>query len=172
MLVDEMAVNKKTVYAEFGSKQYLYHAALDRYLSIVVPERFAGLSGADADLSEVFIILDRFADAADRKGPRRGCFLCNASLELANEDGAVKKLAQRYFAAIGAAFSHALLSSRNAGQLPEEFDVNVWSSFLTTIAVGMFAMIRAGADGDTLRVTTEFAKSQLSTAHSDQWPAS
>jgi TetR/AcrR family transcriptional repressor of nem operon len=168
MLVDEMAVNKKSVYSEFGSKQNLFHAALDRYLVNVVPERFAALNAADAGLSAVSDTLDRFAGAASRKGSRKGCFLCNASLEMANEDKTVRDLAQRYHSAIKASFSKPLDNSRNSGELPEEFDVDAWSSFLTTTAIGVFALIRSGADSVTLGETAELVKSQLYFARSDR----
>ena len=161
ILVDAMGINRKSVYAEFGTKKKLYHAALDHYLRLEIPQRFTALNADDAGLEAVFSTLDRFASAAGREGTEKGCLLCNAASETAYLDATVRGFVNDYFAQIKSAFGHALKLSVRNGELPGNFDTNKWSASLATVLIGMFVMIRSRTDGAMLRASADLAISQL-----------
>jgi TetR/AcrR family transcriptional regulator, transcriptional repressor for nem operon len=160
-LVDAMGINRKSVYAEFGNKQNLYHAALDKYLCQVVPQRFTALNATDSGLQAIFEILERFAGAVGREGPEKGCMLCNAAAETAHQDTAVRLLVDRYFALIRSSLANAFNSAKQKQELPTGFDTDIWSASLATTLIGMFVMIRARADGSAIRAAVDLTKSQL-----------
>ena len=87
ILIEAMGINRKSVYVEFGNKRKLYHAALDRYLCEVVPQRFFALNRDDAGLQTVFDTLGRFAGASGRPGAvcamRPQCLIQNSTHGLA-----------------------------------------------------------------------------------------
>ena len=161
VLVDAMGINRKSVYAEFGNKQNLYHAALELYLSQEIPQRFIALNADNAGLRAVFDTLERFAGAAGRKGPEKGCMLCNAASETAHHDAIVRKFVDDYFNVIKSSFRHALDAAVRNVELHDDFKIEPWSSSLATTLIGMFVMIRSRVDGSTLRAAAGLAASQL-----------
>jgi len=161
MLVEAMGINRKSVYSEFGNKQKLYHAALDRYLCEVIPQIFAVMNSDEANLQSVFEVLRRFSDAVGRKGPEKGCMLCNAASETAHHDGAVRVLVDDYFRLIKSSFENALGAAVRKGELTADLDIGTWSSSLATSVIGMFVMIRSRVDGAILTAAADLAVAQL-----------
>jgi TetR/AcrR family transcriptional regulator, transcriptional repressor for nem operon len=162
MLIDEMGINRKSVYAEFGSKLKLYHATLDRYLNHEVPKRFVALNAENAGLQQVFETLERFAGAVGRKGTEKGCMLCNAASETAHHDSVTRRFVDDYFTVIKSSFVNALAASVKKAELPDDFETERWSAALATTLIGMFVMIRSRVDGATLKAAADLAIAQLS----------
>ncbi|MFT5006305.1 MAG: TetR/AcrR family transcriptional repressor of nem operon [Paracoccaceae bacterium] len=161
MLVDEMRINRKSVYAEFGGKQKLYHAALDRYLNHEVPKRFVALNADGTGLQQVFETLERFAGAVGQMGTERGCLLCNAAAETAHHDPVTRRFVDDYFGLIKSSFATAFRAAVNKGELPIEFETEKWSASLATTLIGMFVMIRSRMDGVIFRAAADLAIAQL-----------
>lgn len=172
MLVDAMGINRKSVYAEFGNKQKLYHAALDRYLCHVVPLRFTALNAGGAGLQSIFDTLENFAGAIGRKGPEKGCMLCNAASETAHHNNTVRRFVDDYFTLIKSSFAHALAASVCNGELRADLEIDTWSSSLATSLVGMFVMIRSRVDGSILRAAVDLAIRQLNEQRQPPSPGS
>ena len=53
MLVEELEVNRFSLYAEFGNKQALFDAALERYDKQVIELRFGPLENPSANVKEI-----------------------------------------------------------------------------------------------------------------------
>ena len=64
-LEERLGINRKSIYAEFGDKQALFEAALDRHHDVSVSARFAPLETKDAGLREIQVVLETWA----RGGP-------------------------------------------------------------------------------------------------------
>ena len=67
MLVEGLGVNRFSLYAEFGSKQELFDAVLQRYDEEVVERNFGPLEAPGAGLAEIRSLLEFFGSAG--KGP-------------------------------------------------------------------------------------------------------
>ena len=78
-LLDAMGLTRGSFYKAFKDKETAYLAALDRYDAVVVSKAVAALGSCASDNPETCLSL-LFASAKD---PRRGCFICNAMVELA-----------------------------------------------------------------------------------------
>ena len=85
-LVEHMNVNRFSLYAEFGSKQGLYEAALELYERDVVSNFFGTLESADAGIVEVDKQFAYIAERVRRPGVNHGCLMCNSATERAAED--------------------------------------------------------------------------------------
>lgn len=88
-------LGKGSLYAAFGDKRALYLKALQAYIDSEVDAAVALLQGGGAGrprpgLRRVQGFLDLVIEAVARRGDRRGCFLCNAAVELAPEDAEVE----------------------------------------------------------------------------------
>ena len=71
MLVEGLGVNRYSLYAEFGSKQGLFDAALQRYDEEVLGRRFGPLEAPGAGVDEVRALLQQPACPQERHGQLR-----------------------------------------------------------------------------------------------------
>lgn len=156
-----MGVNRYSLYAEFDSKHGLYQAALDRYLTCVVPGFLGELYAPDAGLDAIAAVLGRFADAAGMPGTERGCMICNAATESSPDDPETRCMVERYLSYLRGGFDHALLNGIAARELPADLDVDAWTGRLATTLLGMFVLIRSQVDGALARHAARAVLSDL-----------
>jgi TetR/AcrR family transcriptional repressor of nem operon len=145
MLVDGLGVNRFSLYAEFGSKQGLFDAALERYDEEVVGRNFGPLETPKAGLAEVCVLLEFFASAGRGPASGRGCLLCNTAVEFGPIDPGGAGFVQRYFKRLSRAFCTALDNAHSRGELRKNVTPGEQADFFTAAVLGLFVMIRAKA---------------------------
>jgi len=154
-LVEELGVNRKTMYSEFGSKQALFEAALDHYSQTILGQWFEPIETADASLAGIKQIFRNFADASEGPAKGLGCLLCNTAAERAVIDATTEPCVDAYLQRIENAFLHALENARKKKELREPVQSAELASFLTTCLIGAVTSIRAEAPPAQLRATHE-----------------
>lgn len=86
-LVRETGVSRAGIYSDFGGKQDLFHACLDRYQEIVVTPAFAQVEakGAGIDSIETYLnnLLTRFEAAG---GFGKGCLVGNTLTQIPEDE--------------------------------------------------------------------------------------
>jgi TetR/AcrR family transcriptional repressor of nem operon len=164
-LVAELGVNRKSMYAEFGSKQGLFEAVLERYsqehLSIVLAPIEAPDAGADA-------IRGAFSDyaAASQGWSRgRGCLMCNTAVERGALDPGTGLYVAAYLARLTRAFRHALDNAQRSGEIDDTVDLDELGAFFTTALIGVAASIRAEAPPEQVQAACRVATSTLDAHH-------
>lgn len=145
MLVERLGVNRYSLYAEFGSKQGLFDAALQRYDEEVVGRSFGPLEAPGAGVGEVRALLEFYGSASKGPAVGRGCLLCNTAVEFGPEDPSGAGFVQRYFDRLATAFHTALKNARKEGALLPSVDPKKEAAFFTASVLGMFVMLRARA---------------------------
>jgi TetR/AcrR family transcriptional repressor of nem operon len=151
-LTEAMGVNVYSLYAEFGSKEGLYEAALLRYERTVLGPRLEPLEGARAGLDELRLAVGAFAEA-----PGPGCLLTNGLAEGApvGEHGAA--WAQGLVRRIEA----VLVQARSRGQLRSRAPVARLASSLAVTLLGLSVLRRAGAEAALLEAAADQAMSGI-----------
>ena len=144
-LVQGLGVNRYSLYAEFGSKQGLFDAALRRYDEEVVERNFGPLEAPGAGIDEVRALLEFFGTASEGPAAGRGCLLCNTAVELGPDDPSGAGFVQRYFERLSEAFFAALDNAHGRGELRPSVDPRAEAGFFTASVLGMFVMLRAKA---------------------------
>jgi TetR/AcrR family transcriptional repressor of nem operon len=144
-LVAEFGVNRKSMYAEFGSKQQLFEAALERYNSKHLTGVLAPLEAPDASVDAIRQAFHDYASAS--KGPFRGlgCLMCNTAVERAALDPGSGRYVAAYLERLTRAFRHALSNAQQGGENTPTVDLDEMAGFLTTALIGMAASVRAKA---------------------------
>lgn len=144
-LEERLGINRKSIYAEFGDKQALFEAALDRHHDVSVSARFAPLETKDAGLREIQVVLETWARGA--RGPRAGigCLLCNTASERAAADLGSRKHVRNYFRRVQRAFKNALENAQARGEIASSFDVDAEAHFFTSHGIGQLTIIRSKA---------------------------
>jgi TetR/AcrR family transcriptional repressor of nem operon len=164
-LVAELGVNRKSMYAEFGSKQGLFEAALERYdqehLSNVLGPIEAPGAGIDA-IREAFA---GYAEASEGWVSGRGCLLCNTAVERAALDPGAARYVDAYLQRLTKAFRHALANGQEAGDIDEGASLADLAAFFTMALIGVVACIRAQAPPDQVHAACRVATSTLDAHH-------
>ena len=145
MLVEGLGVNRFSLYAEFGNKQGLFDAALERYDEEVVGRNFGPLEAPRAGIAEVRALLELYASAGGGAALGRGCLLCNTAVEFGPVDPSGTGFVQRYFERLSKAFCTALDNAHREGELRRSVDPREEADFFTASVLGMFVMLRAKA---------------------------
>lgn len=143
VLVRALGVNRNSVYAEFGSKEALFAAALGHYEQRVVSQLFGPLEATTASLDDIEALYRLFAESA---GPSagRGCLMCNTAAELGGTEPNLQTHVEHYFDRIHQAFCNALRGAIRTRQIAAGTDVAAEAWFLTSCCLGIFVGVRAG----------------------------
>lgn len=154
-------VNPTSIYAEFGSKQGLYEAALERYDEVVVTGHFGRLEQPSSSLEDIVAVLRFFGGSPTVEGATLGCLLCNAATEQAPTAERSRALTAQYTDRLTAAFGAALDHAQTAGDLVPDADVDELARFFAVLVLGMFVLMRAGGDAVLLRGAAEQGLARL-----------
>lgn len=160
-VVDATGVNASSIYAEFDSKQALYQEAVARYDEVVVTGHFGALEQASASLEEVAAVLRFFGEAATTQDATIGCLLCNAATELAPTATLSRTIMDDYADRLVAAIGNALDNAQAANRLDPTASTEDLGGFLTVLLMGMFVLLRAGADPALLRAAADQGLARL-----------
>lgn len=157
MLVQGLGVNRYSLYAEFGSKQELFDAALCRYDEEVVERRFGSLEAPGAGIDEIRALLEFYGTAGEGPASGRGCLLCNTAVEFGPDDPSGGGFVQRYFGRLSEAFFAALDNAHGRGELRLSVEPRTEAGFLTASVLGMFVMLRAKAPPTVIKSAARVA---------------
>lgn len=160
ILVQELGVNRNSVYSEFGSKVALFSAALGHYDRQVVTHVFGPLESTSATLNEIEALYRAFSESAGGS-TGLGCLMCNTAAELGRSEPVLQPQIERYFDRLHGAFSNALGGAVRAGQIAAATDVCSEARFLTSSCLGIFLMVRAGLEPSAARGAVEGALEHL-----------
>ena len=163
-LVDELGVNRKSMYAEFGSNQGLFEAALEHYADNHLSRVLGPVEAADAGADAIRAAFAGYADASGGWARGRGCLLCNTATERAALDPGSRRHVDAYLRRLTAAFRHALGNARDAGDLDPDTDLDELADYFTVALVGVAACIRAEAEPAQVEAACRVATSVLDPA--------
>ena len=154
-------LKKPSLYRTFGDKRAMYLAALAAYDATEVCAAQALLEKPGSAKTKIQRLLNGIVDGAAGGGDRRGCFLCNASIDQAPHDAATRKLVRASMEKLSAAFSNALAASAaykaHAGKR-EKMAAKILAGYF-----GLRVMIKAGMPAETLRRSVNQIISEIET---------
>ena len=149
-LVEHMGINRQSLYDTFGDKHALYLQALDRYCELERRRLFELLEQPGPVKKTLRQLFAGVVEKGLCDGQRRGCFMGNATSELA---GRCKETAARTctnMAASEEAFYRTLLRGKKEGELKGVRDLRAVARFLYSSLQGLVLMAKATQDRKTL----------------------
>ena len=161
MLVEVLGVNRFSLYAEFGNKEALFKAALERYEKEVIQRNFSPLESQSAGIKEIRSLLEFFSSASKGSASGRGCLLCNTAVEFGPLDHSGSKFVQKYFLYLSKAFYKALSNAHKKGELQHSVALREEADFFTASTLGLFVMIRANAPQRLIKNAVKMAIEHL-----------
>jgi len=147
-LVRRMGINRQSLYDTFGDKHALYLAALDRYRTVEGRRLIALLERPGSVKKSLRQLFGEVVERALCDRERRGCFMGNATSELA---GRCKETAIRTcsnMATMEQAFYRALLRGKQEGEI--KGDPRAVACFFNCMLQGLVLMAKARPDRKTL----------------------
>lgn len=145
-LVAELGVNRKSMYAEFGSKQGLFESALERYDREHLSNVLAPIEAPNAGVDAIRDAFAGYAAASEGWERGRGCLLCNTAVERAALDPGAARHVSAYLERLTRAFLHALTNGQKSGDIRDDVGLDDLANFLTMALIGVAALIRAEAE--------------------------
>ena len=167
-LVDELGVNRKSMYAEFGSKQGLFDAALDHYNATSLTAVLAATEATDAGPDAIRSTFAGFATASEDWAQGRGCLLCNTAIERAVLDPASGNRVDAYFERLTAAFRSALETGQRVGEISTTADIDDLAAYFTMALLGIATMAKGRAHPELIHAACRVALATLDANQPDE----
>jgi TetR/AcrR family transcriptional repressor of nem operon len=157
-LVQSTGIGRGSLYGTFGDKHALYLAALDQYIAAVRAQTTALLDQTGTLQAVLGQLFQTQVDALLSDPARRGCFLVNASLEIAPHDPEVNAIVQSALQEFEEGLYRLLIKAQVAGELSWKHDPHQLAHFL----LGTFVSLRVLARGQQdRRVLQDVVKTAL-----------
>ncbi|MDX2139202.1 MAG: TetR/AcrR family transcriptional regulator [Chloroflexota bacterium] len=142
-LMQAMGIKPGSLYNAFRDKHTLYLEALERYQETVGSCVFEPLMKPNAGSEAIKQV---FADLVNQEvsdPQHRGCFMLNATLELASHDNAVRELAEQAQKRGQNAFYAALLNAQSIGAIDQHHDLEQVAAYLVSLIYGVRSAAKA-----------------------------
>ncbi len=160
-LVEELGMNRKSMYAEFGSKQELFEAALERYSEINLSRVLAPIEAPDANAQSIRNAFLGYASASETRFRGLGCLMANTAVERAALDPRSAKFVDAYIDRLTKGFRNALENARRDGDVDEEANLDDLAAHFVNSVVGISALLRAKASSKQMYAAGRGATSML-----------
>jgi TetR/AcrR family transcriptional repressor of nem operon len=157
-LVDQLDVNRKTMYAEFGSKQGLFEATLERYGEQHLSRVLAPIEQPSADAESIRQAFAGYGRASGGWARGLGCLMCNTAVEGGLDPG-IRRYVDGYLDRLQGDFRQALVNARGKGQIAEDADIDDLAAFLARALIGVSVAMRAEASEEQVQAACRIAMS-------------
>jgi TetR/AcrR family transcriptional regulator, transcriptional repressor for nem operon len=157
-----MGIQKGSFYATYGSKREVFLEALNRYVSERFVE-FEQIFRTNKPLKSLEVHLDNVFAESTGASCHRGCFLVNASLELAPFDPDVQRIVSKTLTQHQRFYRRVFEAAKKHGDLSKDFNSEGKAHALLGIVLGMRVMARAGLSKPPLRILRNEASQLFAT---------
>jgi TetR/AcrR family transcriptional regulator, transcriptional repressor for nem operon len=158
-LVQSTGIGRGSLYGTFDDKHSLYLAALEQYIAAARAQTTALLNQTGTLQELLEQLFQTQVDALLSDPARRGCFLVNASLEMAPHDPEVNVLVQSAHQELEEGLYRLLIKAQVGGELSWRHDCHQLARFLVATLVGIRVLARVQQDR---RVLLDVVKTALS----------
>jgi TetR/AcrR family transcriptional repressor of nem operon len=156
-LVGRMRINRQSLYDTFGDKHALYLQALDRYRQVEGRRLIALIERPGSVKKSLRQLFGEVVEKALRDREHRGCFMGNATSELAGRCKKTASLTCNNMKATEEALYRALLRGKREGEVKGVRDPMAMARFLCCTLQGLVLMAKARHDRklltDVVKVT-------------------
>ena len=146
----ELDLYPGSIYSAFGNKRELYIKALDLYQESA-HHMFKRLSEIESPKERILFIFNSIIGEIESSIECKGCFMLNASLEVAPHDREVQLLADKANQRLRSFFREEILKAQAAKEVSKNVDPESISEMLILILYGMRVRARTQATADEMK---------------------
>jgi len=150
-LVDELGINRGSLYDTFGGKKELFYSSFELHLKeniMFLDEFLCSKDNVKDGIHEFFEIVIR-TSVKDKKN--KGCFIVNTTMELIPSDMKVEEMVTKYRKDLIEIFRKHLEIGKKKGVISKNLDIAIVSSSLYTILTGMRVTAKTTNDSGELQ---------------------
>lgn len=138
-LVEQMGINRFSLYATFKSKDALFAEALEAYYDTVAIPFFGRLKDSNSGLKIIEEVLMELVSRIKTGVSPNGCLICNtiAEVGVAAPDARRQKILKTYLKRVEADFRAAIERAKELGEVPKEVDAGKHAKALATYSTGL-----------------------------------
>lgn len=160
-LVEQMGVNRGSLYETFGDKHQLFLSCLDRYCESVSAERLKRLDQPGPALTAIRDFFRGMAKVAGTEQAKRGCLIVNSIMELGPHETDTNERLSRVLERLEDKFYRLLVRAKDGGELQPHHQPRPLARYLVTMLQGGAVMIKAGASPGVMEEVIETGLSVL-----------
>lgn len=157
-------VTKGNFYYHFKSKEALALATMDWHFEHITQHIKSITTQYSSPHAALFAVLDLFAElitTQKQAGGIFGCYFGNFSLELGNENAAVRSKLSDVFKNYQASFAALLAQARQAQELPESIQVEQTAAIIVSLLEGALVVDKANQQAQEIYRAVAFLKRYL-----------
>ncbi len=161
-LVDQLGINRQSIYDTFGDKHALFLAALKHYEEVKVSEISAILAKPGPVKAAIRQVFEETVQDLAYSEPKRGCMMVNTIVELAPHDAQIAARVMANQQQTEAALHDALLRAQAQGEFGERnLDLQALARFLYNNLQGLAVTAKATSNPAVLQDIVKITLSVL-----------
>lgn len=160
-LISAMGLSKSSFYQAFDSKQALFKRCIKLYRQGLIDELQARLSKTGSGKAFIQTLFRDVASETRAADGRRGCLLMNTASEFSQTDPDIAELVSRSIENLTRVFEQAILQGQQQGDIPSGKNTHELATYLVSSMSGLKNMVKAGADGKSIKQTADIVLSVL-----------
>jgi len=149
------------LYAEFGGKEGLYLAALDKYINTILDMLCRDLEKPTSGRKELSQFFTTILAGISKGMMRNGCMAVNARVEFSGTNRSVNKIVIKAFDRMRLALQGAIERAKAAGDVNPDIDPEHTALSMTNTFHGLMVQSRSGTSIEMLEIIAKVALTQL-----------
>jgi TetR/AcrR family transcriptional repressor of nem operon len=149
-LVDNLGINRASLYGTYGDKKQLFERALSCYQTGNTTFIKSFLSAQPDVKTGIQQLFNYVIEQATSNGERRGCFVVNTTTEMATKDAQIAATLRENQLAFEATLHEYLRTGQQEGQLSKKLNLHHISGLLYTLFVGIQVVSKTEPDPNKL----------------------
>jgi TetR/AcrR family transcriptional repressor of nem operon len=160
-LVDELKINRSSLYNTYNDKKTLFQKSLKRYQEQQTGALLELLANAKDPEWAIRKVFDDFVEESRNDNVARGCFMVNTAVELAGSDAEIGALVHNNNDSVEDALARIIEKGQQMGQFSTKNSPRAFARFLFGNINALRVVARSGADKSALNDIAEIAISSL-----------
>ena len=160
-LVDELKINRSSLYTTYSDKKTLFQKALKKYQEQQTRAVIDMLNNADDPENAVRQIFSNLVKESNEDTVARGCFMVNTAVEIAGQDEEIGALVHANNQSVEDALTTVIEKGQKMGQFSTKNTARSYARFLLGNINALRVIARSGADKGALSDITGIALASL-----------
>jgi AcrR family transcriptional regulator len=144
-----------SIYATFGSKEDLFHEALERYAERTMAELERVMAADASPLGGIVAYLRKLGGLRDRDETCQACMLVKSLLEFGEREQAARPRVENLLARMERRFAERLAEARAAGEIAADLDPKRLGRRLQSDVIGLRTYAQRDVDKQAVRDLAE-----------------
>lgn len=158
-LVDNLGLNRSSIYDTFGNKKNLYFQALNLYKKNQNEYLMDLISNSESLIEAVQHLFQIIIDDTCSDNSKQGCFILNSCMEMANADDDIAKVIDNNFIELHKTMSKRIEKAIANNEIKIDTDANALSLFIFNTTNGLRVMQKAGMTAEAMQEVVRVAMS-------------